>query len=64
MLANSSNTPSGVVFDDSFDGELFGFRFSSSYVLILDVGVLVGAAAVAVTSCCRWCQDRLGDWDR
>lgn len=53
MLADSSNTPSGVIFDEDVDGELFGFRLSSSYALVLNFGVLVGAAAIAVTSCCR-----------
>ena len=51
VLANSSNTPSGVIFDDGFGGEVFGCQFSSSYVLILDVVVLIGAIAVAVN--CR-----------
>ena len=64
MLANSFNTPSDVIFDNGFNGELFGFLFSSSYVLILNVGVLVGAAAVAVTFDVDVCQDGLGDWDR
>lgn len=50
MLASLFNTPLGVVVDDGFDGELFEFGFLSSYVLILDIGVLVGAAGVAVTS--------------
>ena len=53
VLVNLPYTPSGVIFDDGFEGELFGSRFSSSYVLILDVGVLIGAATVTVTSCCR-----------
>ena len=70
VLMNSSNTPSGMIFNDDFDGELFGLQFSSSYLLIFDVAVLVGAVAVAVSSCCRcvpgWAR-RLGKvsvWSR
>ena len=64
MLVNLFNTPLGVSFDNGFNGELFGFQFLSSYVLILDVGVLIGAATVTVTFDVDVCQDGLGDWDR